>query len=287
VAYENGDPDGKVEKLRRDYERQQQGSLSKFFASISPIPRAHALFALFLAPEMVYFFVGLGIIGYTKLKQSEQSDFDYAMSESEGVNLDLPKVNYHTFPLELGMWLKDKFTTQPDLPNGTTGFPIHESDNDPYITPIPDAEAHGKQIEHIPIIDNLGQILSQPVQDDILGSNSYINPIPREDLLWKFVAYEPNADIEQGSSKFNKNDAGSTKTIKYKLPGEGKEWVKLKNRPGWQNTETKHIWKKDMLHKDHWDVLDKSEKNKIMEVDFNGNKIWPNGPKNKNKKTIK
>ncbi len=194
VAYENGDPDGKVEKLRRAYERQQQGSLSKFFASISPIPRAHALFALFLAPEMVYFFVGLGIIGYTKLKQSEQSDFDYAMSESEGVNLDLPKVNYHTFPLELGMWLKDKFTTQPDLPNGTTGFPIHESDNDPYITPIPDAEAHGKQIEHIPIIDNLGQILSQPVPEKQSGSDIYSQPLPSSYLKWHFDAYKVNGE---------------------------------------------------------------------------------------------
>lgn len=41
--------------------------------------------------------------------------------------------------------------------------------------------------------------------------------------------------------------------------------------------------KRDKLHNnDHWDVSDKKGR-KIREVDLDGNKIWPNGPKNKNK----
>lgn len=40
--------------------------------------------------------------------------------------------------------------------------------------------------------------------------------------------------------------------------------------------------KKDMLHKDHWDVSNKKGV-KIKEIDFNGNQIWLGGPKNKNK----
>ena len=35
-------------------------------------------------------------------------------------------------------------------------------------------------------------------------------------------------------------------------------------------------------HKDHWDVSDPKGK-KVKEVDFDGRKIWPGGPKNKNK----
>ena len=66
------------------------------------------------------------------------------------------------------------------------------------------------------------------------------------------------------------------------IPGQGKNWVKLKGTQGWKSTEDGTIWKKDMLHKDHWDVSDKKG-NKVKEVDFNGSQIWPNGPKNKNK----
>jgi RHS repeat-associated protein len=57
--------------------------------------------------------------------------------------------------------------------------------------------------------------------------------------------------------------------------------TKLKNGQGYRESNG-NIWKKDMKHKDHWDVSD-SKGNKIKEVDFNGNQIWPNGSKNKNK----
>jgi hypothetical protein len=66
------------------------------------------------------------------------------------------------------------------------------------------------------------------------------------------------------------------------LPGSGGGWVKLKGDQGWRNADGS-IWKKDMKHKDHWDVSD-AKGNKIKEVDFHGVQIWPAGPKNKNKK---
>ncbi len=39
-----------------------------------------------------------------------------------------------------------------------------------------------------------------------------------------------------------------------------------------------------MLHRDHWDVSDRKTGKKMREVDFSGVQIWPDGPKNKNKK---
>jgi uncharacterized low-complexity protein len=54
---------------------------------------------------------------------------------------------------------------------------------------------------------------------------------------------------------------------------------KLKGNQGYRDKDG-NIWKKDQLHKDHWDVSDRKG-NKIKEVDFNGKQIWPGGPKNK------
>ncbi|MFN5579297.1 MAG: RHS repeat domain-containing protein, partial [Akkermansiaceae bacterium] len=66
------------------------------------------------------------------------------------------------------------------------------------------------------------------------------------------------------------------------LPGKGKPgWTKLKGDQGWKDADG-NMWNKDKLHKDHWDVSDKKG-NKIREVDYDGNQIWPGGPKNKNK----
>ena len=62
---------------------------------------------------------------------------------------------------------------------------------------------------------------------------------------------------------------------------DSKDWVKLKGDQGWKDSEG-NIWKKDKLHKDHWDISDKKG-NKIKEVDYEGKELWPNGPKNKNK----
>jgi len=54
--------------------------------------------------------------------------------------------------------------------------------------------------------------------------------------------------------------------------------TKLRGNQGWRD-ENGNIWKKDMLHKDHWDVSDRAGK-KIKEVTFDGRELWPNGPKN-------
>jgi len=69
--------------------------------------------------------------------------------------------------------------------------------------------------------------------------------------------------------------------VSHALPAAGKGWTKLRGAQGWRD-EAGRIWKKDMKHKDHWDVSDKKG-NKVMEVDFEGRQIWPDGPKNKNK----
>lgn len=56
--------------------------------------------------------------------------------------------------------------------------------------------------------------------------------------------------------------------------------TKLKGSQGWRD-EDGNIWRKDMLHKDHWDVSDRAGK-KIKEVTFDGRELWPNGPQNAN-----
>ena len=86
-----------------------------------------------------------------------------------------------------------------------------------------------------------------------------------------------NQILEASSSQ------GGSNAPKYTTPADSpKDFTKLKNGQGWKDSDG-NIWKKDMLHKDHYDISD-SKGNKIKEVDFNGNEIWPNGPKNKNKK---
>ena len=65
------------------------------------------------------------------------------------------------------------------------------------------------------------------------------------------------------------------------LPGVGKGWTKLRGNQGWRDGNGE-IWKIDRLHKDHWDVSD-SKGNKVREIDFTGNQIWPGGPKNLSK----
>jgi hypothetical protein len=65
------------------------------------------------------------------------------------------------------------------------------------------------------------------------------------------------------------------------LPGKSPGWTKLKGNQGWKD-EDGNVWKKDQLHKDHWDISD-PKGNKVREVDFGGRQIWPEGPKNKNK----
>jgi len=60
------------------------------------------------------------------------------------------------------------------------------------------------------------------------------------------------------------------------------EFIKLKNWQ-WYKDENGLIWKKDMLHKDHWDISHPKTWDKVKEVDFFWNELWPNWPENKNK----
>jgi len=57
--------------------------------------------------------------------------------------------------------------------------------------------------------------------------------------------------------------------------------TKLKGNQGYKD-KAGNTWKKDMKHKDHWDVSDKKG-NKVKEVTFDGKQLWPDGQKNKNK----
>lgn len=59
------------------------------------------------------------------------------------------------------------------------------------------------------------------------------------------------------------------------------DYTKLKGNQGWRDKDG-NTWKKDQLHKDHWDISNKKGQ-KIKEVDFDKNEIWLNGSKNKNK----
>ena len=59
-------------------------------------------------------------------------------------------------------------------------------------------------------------------------------------------------------------------------------FTRLKNDQGFREKRTGLIWKKDMFHKDHYDVTD-AKGVKVKEIRYDGTQLWPNGPKNKNK----
>lgn len=83
----------------------------------------------------------------------------------------------------------------------------------------------------------------------------------------------------KGDSKADDKNKGKAKE---KTPTSNPEdFTKQKGDQGYKDKKG-NTWKKDKLHKDHWDISNKKGQ-KIREVDFNGNEIWPNGPKNKNK----
>lgn len=96
----------------------------------------------------------------------------------------------------------------------------------------------------------------------------------------------------QGSGDVARDPRDNGKTCSADLPepapaagGSGKGLPpganKLRGGQGYRDKDG-NIWKKDKLHKDHWDVTDRKG-NKIKEVTFDGRQIWPNGPKNNNK----
>ena len=78
------------------------------------------------------------------------------------------------------------------------------------------------------------------------------------------------------------NKSSSSQTPKYSKEPPGKP-TKLRGGQGWRDKKGL-IWKRDMKHKNHYDVTDPKKGKKVKEVDYNGKQIWPNGKKNKNKK---
>ncbi len=94
---------------------------------------------------------------------------------------------------------------------------------------------------------------------------------------------DPNKQGQPNQQSGNKTSEGQTGGGKS---GPGKDGLpsdvnKLKGGQGYRDKDG-NTWKKDKLHKDHWDVSNKKG-DKIKEVDFDGKQIWPDGPKNKNK----
>ena len=81
----------------------------------------------------------------------------------------------------------------------------------------------------------------------------------------------------------SESEADENASTRISLPGEGPGWTKLRGDQGWRDADG-YIWKKDKKHKDHWDVSDPATGKKVREVDFRGIQIWPEGPKNKNKR---
>jgi hypothetical protein len=65
----------------------------------------------------------------------------------------------------------------------------------------------------------------------------------------------------------------------YKTPEtHPEEFTRFRGGQGFRDPRGNN-WKKDKLHKDHWDISNRQH-DKIQEVDFDGRQLWPNGPKN-------
>lgn len=91
---------------------------------------------------------------------------------------------------------------------------------------------------------------------------------------------------KQAKEAKEKEEGSDESEAKAAAGGSGKKGLppgarKLRGGQGYRDKDG-NIWKKDKLHKDHWDVVD-SKGNKIKEITFDGRQLWPNGPKNKNK----
>jgi len=94
---------------------------------------------------------------------------------------------------------------------------------------------------------------------------------------------QQNKEAGYDRGKKSADSSGNKNSSQYSKEPPG-ELIKLKNGQGWKDPKTGNIWKRDMKHKDHYDVTNPKTGKKVKEVDFEGNQIWPNGPKNKNKR---
>ena len=97
--------------------------------------------------------------------------------------------------------------------------------------------------------------------------------------LWLYDFMSNNSTKSDAYEPIYKNNSIASGDYSQQPPGN---LTKLKNGQGWRDSEG-NIWKKDQLHKDHWDVTNPKTGNKVKEINFGGKQIWPNGPKNKNK----
>ena len=101
-------------------------------------------------------------------------------------------------------------------------------------------------------------------------SGTIVDPIPTAQELSDYVErfpWEQVIDLNVYLEKTPKSDPNS--------------FIKLKGNQGYIDKKG-NVWKKDMLHGDHWDISNKKGI-KIREIRFDGTQLWPNGPKNKNK----
>jgi RHS repeat-associated protein len=87
--------------------------------------------------------------------------------------------------------------------------------------------------------------------------------------------YNDQAKRDAADSRAAGENAAALAKSRQGLPPDA---VKLKGNQGYRD-KSGNTWKKDKLHKDHWDVTDRKGK-KVREVTFDGRILWPNGPKN-------
>ena len=164
---------------------------------------------------------------------------------------------------------------------GTTIYQAQKEDdsNDPSSPNYNSQESHGRAINYPDGMD--WRYRPETATFMWLGAAT-------EDLFFFWVddvgnAYRTLTDTKASAGDKLNATFNAAFSLAFGLPGKGnKNFTKLKGTQGWKDPEGNR-WNKDLLHKDHYDVTD-AKNNKIAEVDFNGNKIWPEGPKNKNKK---
>ena len=119
---------------------------------------------------------------------------------------------------------------------------------------------------------------------DIIGSLFGIKPKTFPNYFTLSNVDQTTFILRSNGASADKSDTnkGVNKSDKIKTPSSNpKDFTKLKGNQGYKDKDG-NTWKKDQLHKDHWDISNKKGQ-KIREVDYDGNEIWPNGPKNKNK----
>ncbi|MCD0169553.1 hypothetical protein [Deinococcus sp. 23YEL01] len=138
---------------------------------------------------------------------------------------------------------------------------------------------------------NLPQALSDEELDEVKGefvvllpaAPAAAGPISAGAVAAGAAAVAAGAAVGSWLGNVLKSDSEAPKPAPQPTPNsDPSDFTKLRGGQGYKENDTGLTWKKDQLHKDHWDISDRKGE-KVKEVDFNGNQIWPSGPKNKNK----